>query len=156
IQSSHLLAEECAAGGQVRRNGTGWECTTIDSGGTAEPGTISNGGDRSYDFSAGTGETAKDASGAESAVAGRNLGRQLASEQQMSEAGRSLAGTGSRVELRASDRLARQYGGDPRDWAKMGSTWSRGRDGLQFETHWYENARSGLRTEFKTKFWWMS
>ncbi|MCP2256240.1 RHS repeat-associated core domain-containing protein [Prauserella aidingensis] len=59
VQSSHLWSEECATGGEVRRNGTGWECTTLDSGDTAQPGTISNsGGDQPYGFSAGTGETA--------------------------------------------------------------------------------------------------
>ncbi|MCP2256308.1 hypothetical protein LY13_005099 [Prauserella aidingensis] len=64
MQSSHLLAEECAAGGQVRRNGTGWECTTIDSGDTAEPGTISNsGGDQPYGFNTGANEAEETAEG---------------------------------------------------------------------------------------------
>ncbi|MCP2237485.1 RHS repeat-associated core domain-containing protein [Prauserella halophila] len=51
VQSSHLLGEECAAGGQVRRNGTGWECTALEGGDTAEPGTISGSqGDQPYGF----------------------------------------------------------------------------------------------------------
>lgn len=90
-------------------------------------------------------------SGAESAVAARDLGRQLASEQQVSETGRALAGGATGTQLRAADRLAREYGGEPGDWAKMGSTSYRGSDGFQFETHWYQNLVNGGRVEFKTK-----
>ena len=90
-------------------------------------------------------------SGAESAVMGRNLGRQLASEQQVGEAGTALAGAGTSTELRAASRLADQYGGSASDWAKMGGSSYRGADGLQFETHWYENIPTGQRVEFKTK-----
>ncbi|GAA1194203.1 hypothetical protein [Prauserella alba] len=77
VQTSHLIGEECATGGEVRRNGTGWECTAID-GGVTEPGASSSEGE-SYGFTD-TSEAAKNASGAEAAVAGRNLGCQLASE----------------------------------------------------------------------------
>lgn len=90
-------------------------------------------------------------SGAESAVAGRVLGRQLASEQQVGEAGTAMAGAGTSTELRAASRLADQYGGSASDWAKIGGSSYRGADGLQFETHWYENIRTGQRVEFKTK-----
>ncbi|GAA1194230.1 hypothetical protein [Prauserella alba] len=58
IQTSHLLGEECATGGQVRRHGTGWECTTIDTGAT-QPGTLSSDGDQPYGFRADTDEAAK-------------------------------------------------------------------------------------------------
>ena len=86
-----------------------------------------------------------------SAIAGRDLGRQLASEQQASEIGRALAGAGTTTKLRAADRLAQQYGGAAEDWAKMGSSSYRGSDGFQSETHWYENRLTGQRVEFKTK-----
>ncbi|WP_253864971.1 HYD1 signature containing ADP-ribosyltransferase family protein [Prauserella halophila] len=51
VQSSHLIGEECAAGGQVRRNGTGWECTALEDGDTAQPGSISNTRGQPYGFS---------------------------------------------------------------------------------------------------------
>ena len=108
-----------------------------------------------YDFVLATGVAAKTASGAESAGAARNLGRQLASEQQMSDIGTSLAGSGSKDVLKVADRLATEYGGASADWAKMGSSSFRGADGFQFETHWYENVLTGVRTEFKTKFLWL-
>ncbi|WP_253854012.1 NucA/NucB deoxyribonuclease domain-containing protein [Prauserella alba] len=57
IQTSHLLGEECATGGQVQRHGTGWECTVLD-GDTAQPGTLSSDGDQPYGFRADT-ETTK-------------------------------------------------------------------------------------------------
>ena len=34
----------------------------------------------------------------------------------------------------------------------MSSSSYTGSDGLQFETHWYENVQTGERVEFKTKF----
>ncbi|MGH3659230.1 MAG: RHS repeat-associated core domain-containing protein, partial [Micromonosporaceae bacterium] len=43
------------------------------------------------------------------------LGRQLASQQQMAEAGFRMAGPGTRVSLRDAPRLASQYGGSPDD-----------------------------------------
>ena len=104
---------------------------------------------------AGIGAAETAGSGAESAVAGRSLARQLASEQQLGEAGTPLAGAGTATKLRAADRLAADYGGEAADWAKMGSSSFRGADGFQFETHWYENVLTGVRTEFKTKFLWL-
>ena len=77
------------------------------------------------------------------------------SEQQLGEAGTPLAGAGTATKLRAADRLAADYGGESADWAKMGSSSFRGADGFQFETHWYENVPTGVRTEFKTKFQWL-
>jgi hypothetical protein len=90
-------------------------------------------------------------SGAESAMAGRNLGRQLASEQQLGEAGTAIAGAGTNTVLRGAPRLVDQYGGAAGDWAKMGGSSYRGADGFQFETHWYQNVRTGERFEFKPK-----
>ena len=88
---------------------------------------------------------------ADDAISGRNLGRQLASEQQLGEAGRAIAGAGTGVTLRDAPRLAQQYGGSADDWLKMSSSSYRGTDGLQFETHWYQNIRTGQGVEFKTK-----
>lgn len=88
-------------------------------------------------------------------MAGRNLARQLASEQQMAEAGTPLAGARTGTKLRAAERLAADYGGGAGDWAKMGSSSYRGADGFQFETHWYESVLTGARFEFKTKFQWL-
>ncbi|MHC6219219.1 hypothetical protein [Arthrobacter sp. MMS24-S77] len=101
------------------------------------------------------GKVAKGARGAESAIAGRNLGRQLASEQQMGEAGTALAGAGSSGKLRVADRLAIEYGGTAADWAKMGSSSYKGTDGFRMETHWYENVLTGERFEFKTEMMWL-
>ena len=89
---------------------------------------------------------------ASSAVSGRNLGRQLASEQQVGEAGLPIAGRGTNTVLRDSPRLAAKYGGQPGEWAKMSSSSYTGADGRVFETHWYENGVTGQRVEFKTKF----
>ena len=79
------------------------------------------------------------------------LERQLASEQQMSEEGYRMAGAGTDRPLRIASRLAVLYGGNPADWSKMTSSSYRGADGMQFETHWYQNALTGLRVEFKVK-----
>ena len=54
--------------------------------------------------------------------------------------------------LRDSPRLASIYGGDAAVWAKMRSSSYTAADGVRFETHWYENIRTGTRVEFKTKF----
>jgi hypothetical protein len=89
---------------------------------------------------------------ASSTMSGRNLARQLASEQQMGEAGTRLAGSGADAPLREAPRLAQQYGGTHDDWVKMGSSSYVGPDGFQFETHWYESLSTGERVDFKTKF----
>jgi hypothetical protein len=94
-------------------------------------------------------------SGAESAIAGCNLARRLASEQQMGEGGTPLAGAGTATKLRAAERLAGDYGGVAEDWPKMGSSSYRGADWFQFETHWYENLRLDGRFEPETKFQWV-
>ncbi|MDX6240569.1 MAG: hypothetical protein QOG10_5389, partial [Kribbellaceae bacterium] len=70
---------------------------------------------------------------------------------QMSEIGRALAGVGTNTKLRAAERPARDYGGLPSGWAKMGSSSYRGSDGFQFETHWYQNMVTRGRYEFETK-----
>jgi hypothetical protein len=89
---------------------------------------------------------------APSVIDGRNLGRELASEEQMASTGVPIIGAGTTKPLRDSDILAGQYGGNPGDWAKMASRKSyRGADGFEFETHWYENTVTGQKVEYKTK-----
>jgi hypothetical protein len=73
----------------------------------------------------------------------------------MAGAGVPIAGAGSSVKLRVAERLAEQYGGSPSDWVKMTSSPYQGVDGLQFETHWYENVATGERYDFKSKFQWL-
>lgn len=107
------------------------------------------------EIAAGCCVAAKEATGAASSMSGRLLKRQLASEAQFAGRGRPIMGAGTDRELRAGPRLAREYGGDPADYAKMTSPgrYSDG-DGVYdlFETHWYENVRTGARYEPKTKF----
>ena len=59
---------------------------------------------------------------ASSATSGANLGRQLASEPQVGEAGTSMAGANSVPfkPLCAADGLAETYGENETDWSKMG------------------------------------
>ncbi len=77
------------------------------------------------------------------------------SEQQMGETGIPIAGAGSKDVLRKAEDLALEYGGAPGDWAKMTSTSYRGPDGYRFETHWYQNVRTGLQVEWKSKPAWL-
>lgn len=79
------------------------------------------------------------------------LQKQLASEAQMAEAGRVIAGIGSDVAFRDAARVAQQYGGAAADWVKKSSTSFRAADGTRFETHWVENVTTGQKVEFKTK-----
>ncbi len=82
---------------------------------------------------------------AKSAISGTKLAMQLASEAQMAEKGEIII-----KQLRSGSRLAQQYGGKARDWVKMSSSNFR-KFGKSFETHWYENLVTGMKTEFKTK-----
>lgn len=76
---------------------------------------------------------------------GVKLTQQLASEAQMSQAGRTIISN-----LRSEPRLAQQYGGKAADWVKKSSS-SFNKNGKIFETHWYQNVSTGQRVEFKTK-----
>ena len=98
--------------------------------------------------------------GANGAMNARNLARQLTSEEQMAQAaagkGTPLAGAGTNTVLRDAPRLAKQYGGDAADRAKMGTENSvrhgvRTPGGVNFETHWYQNAKTGQVVEIKVK-----
>ncbi|RMG27522.1 MAG: hypothetical protein D6732_20010 [Methanobacteriota archaeon] len=79
------------------------------------------------------------------------LKKKLASEQQMGEEGKNIAGEGTDRPLREAQRLAKLYGGDPEDWVKKTSSSYQAPDGTKFETHWYENKKTGQRVEYKTK-----
>jgi RHS repeat-associated protein len=76
---------------------------------------------------------------------GVKLTQQLASEAQLSQAGRTIIRN-----LRSGPRLAQQYGGRAADWVKKSSS-SFSKNGKTFETHWYQNVSTGQRVEFKTK-----
>jgi RHS repeat-associated protein len=94
---------------------------------------------------------------ASTAINGILLNRSLASLQQMGESGHPIAGAGTLKELRVAKQLAVDYGGSPDDWAKMVSSSYRGPNDHAFQTHWYENTKTGLRVEWKTKLtggWW--
>ena len=76
------------------------------------------------------------------------LNKQLASESQMKNPGNSM----KVKEVHQAERLSKQYGGKPNDWKKMSSNKYISSDGVQFETHWFENTKTGQKVEFKTKF----
>jgi len=89
-----------------------------------------------------------------------SLSKSLASEAQVAEKGTVIAGAGaaSGKALRDAPRLAAQYGGKAGDWAKMSSSAFQAigeTHSNAFQTHWYENVVSGLRTEYKTIMNWM-
>jgi hypothetical protein len=59
-----------------------------------------------------------------------------------------IAGAGSRKAIGDIGRLVTQYGGEAGDWAKMvGGSEKVG--GRTVQIHWYENVKTGLKTEFK-------
>jgi len=45
-----------------------------------------------------------------------------------------------------------QYGGEAADWAKIRSSNYKAADGTSFETHAYQNTKTGEIVELKTKF----
>ncbi|MES2663789.1 MAG: hypothetical protein V4629_10865, partial [Pseudomonadota bacterium] len=91
-------------------------------------------------------------SSAQSSINSLKLNKQLASQQQLSEGGISIAGAGSNTgtKLKDANRLANQYGGNASDWSKKSSSQYLGKDGKRFETHWYENSIIDKRVEAKT------
>ena len=97
---------------------------------------------------------------AKSPRSAQNLARQLTSEEQLAQAshgvGTPLIGAGTNKKLQAAEKLAREYGGNPSDWVKMGSENSARHsvsmpNGKNFETHWYHNVKTRANVEFKTK-----
>ena len=84
------------------------------------------------------------------------IGEQEQAGEALSGKGTPLIGAGTNKPLLAGDRLAQEYGGDPEDWAKMGSGNSAAHGvqtpaGGNFETHWYQNVKTGQVAELKTK-----
>ncbi len=79
------------------------------------------------------------------------LNKQLASEQQMSETGKIIAGNGTKTKLRKADELAETYGGKAKDYVKKTSSSHTAPDGTKFETHWEENIKTGKKYNLKTK-----
>lgn len=77
------------------------------------------------------------------------LTKKLASEAQMSEKGFTII-KGNK--LRVAESLSQKYGGNASDWVKKTSSSYKAKDGVVFETHWYENISTGQRVEYKTKF----
>jgi hypothetical protein len=66
----------------------------------------------------------------------------------------AIAGAGARKAIGDIDRLVAQYGGEAGDWAKMvGGSERVG--GKLSQIHWYENVKTGLRTEFKQNIPWL-
>ena len=99
------------------------------------------------------GVAARGADGAARSAANANrLGKALASEQQIGEAGSVTAGQGSKTAFRDAEVIARRYGGNAADWAKKSSSTYSARDGSRLQTHWVENLRTGERVDFKTVF----
>ncbi len=65
--------------------------------------------------------------------------------------GEPIIGAGTDKELKAAERLAEQYGGNPEDWAKVTSSNHQHDSGYNQETHAYENKALNLVVEEKTK-----
>ncbi|EMO62316.1 hypothetical protein LEP1GSC133_2883, partial [Leptospira borgpetersenii serovar Pomona str. 200901868] len=87
-------------------------------------------------------------SGASSATNSVKLNKSLASEAQMKGDGTKIINS---KDLRQAGNLAKEYGGESKDWSKMSSKSYTAKDGTKFETHWYENSSTGQRVEPKTK-----
>jgi RHS repeat-associated protein len=94
------------------------------------------------------------ADGANSAVNGLNLGKSLASDEQVGQLlegdGVPILGAGTDTELNAAEGLSNQYGGAAEDWQKVTSNSYTAGDGTQFETHAYQNIDTGQVVEPKS------
>lgn len=85
------------------------------------------------------------------------LGKAMGSQSLMSAAqsgsGKIMAGSGTSTGIRDVERLVSTYGGAVDDWAKLSTAGNyTAKDGTRFEIHWYENIKTGLQVEYKTKF----
>jgi RHS repeat-associated protein len=86
-----------------------------------------------------------------------DLNKSLASQEQMGQLaageGTPIAGAGTGTALRDADRLAAQYGGEAGDWQKVasGNYNPGGAKGGGFETHAYQNSKTGQVVEMKSK-----
>jgi RHS repeat-associated protein len=88
---------------------------------------------------------------AKSSANGVKLGKQLASEAQMAEAGNPIRGHTPQKPLRIASEMAAKHGGDSKDYVKKSSSSYTSGQGLPFETHWEENLKTGQRFNEKTK-----
>ncbi len=86
----------------------------------------------------------------EAADEAAKLTKSLASESQLGEAGKAIAGPGAKDVFRDAERVASEHGGNAADWAKKVSSSYSARDGAKLETHWVENVATGQRVEHKT------
>jgi len=83
---------------------------------------------------------------------GAKLERWFAVQQLAGEPGEVIAGGGpANPYLRDWPRLVATYGDLPGYWAKMVGPSYTCNDGFNFQLHWYENLRTGMRVEFKPK-----
>jgi RHS repeat-associated protein len=86
-----------------------------------------------------------------------DLNKSLASQEQTGQLaagqGTPIAGAGTGTTLRDADRLSAQYGGQPGDWQKVasGNYNPGGASGGGFETHAYQNVKTGQVVEMKSK-----
>jgi hypothetical protein len=79
-------------------------------------------------------------------------------DAQVAEKGTAIAGAGTQTALRDAPRLVANHGGTTGDWAKMSSSSYQAVGEARsagFQTRWYQNVVSGLRTEYKTVINWM-
>jgi len=90
---------------------------------------------------------------ANSAVNAVNLAKSLASQQQMQEEGKIIAGPGVKRVFDNAIYIAQEYGGQALDWVKKvsNSTYVAS-DGTKFQTRWVENLTTGEKVLYKTKF----
>ena len=72
-------------------------------------------------------------------------------EEALRGRGTPMIGSSTSRALRDAQRLADTYGGHPADWSKMGGASRTLSDGRKIEIHWYENLKTGVRCEYKTK-----
>ncbi len=87
---------------------------------------------------------------AQSAVAGLNLAKALASQQQLGEAGKVIAGGTSGTVFRDAVAIAEQYGGQAINLVKMVSSSYVASDGTMIQTHWVEDLQTGAQILQKT------
>lgn len=86
-----------------------------------------------------------------------DLNKSLASQEQMGELaagkGTPIAGAGTKTAIRDVNDLVARYGGQPGDWQKVASENYNpgGAKGGGFETHAYQNVKTGQVVEMKSK-----
>ncbi|HSW87825.1 MAG TPA: RHS repeat-associated core domain-containing protein [Candidatus Saccharimonadales bacterium] len=89
--------------------------------------------------------------GANNAASGLKLSKALASESQMAEIGKTIAGSGTKKAFDNAAKAATRLGGSPNEYVKKSSTAFKAIDGSKIQTHWVENIITKVKAEFKTK-----